>query len=49
MWLPENDWKDSLDPKTLRDRVSRFKKYAAPRWAGVPLTKIDPMDVRAFN
>jgi integrase len=48
MWLSENDWKDSLDPKTLRDRVSRYKKYAAPRWAGVPLTKIDPMDVRAF-
>lgn len=48
MWLSENDWKDSLDPKTLRDRVSRYRKYAAPRWAGVPLTKIDPMDVRAF-
>lgn len=48
MWLSENDWKDSLDPKTLRDRVSRYRKYAAPRWAGVPLTKIDPIDVRAF-
>ncbi len=48
MWLVENEWKDSLDPKTLRDRVSRYKTYAAPRWAGVPLTKIDPMDVRAF-
>lgn len=48
MWLAENDWKDSLDPKTLRDRVSRYKKYAAPRWAGVPLTKIDPLDVRVF-
>lgn len=48
LWLSENDWKDSLDPKTWRDRVSRYKRYAAPRWAGVPLTKIDPMDVRAF-
>lgn len=48
VWLAENDWKDSLDPKTLRDRVSRYKKYAAPRWAGVPLTKIDPLDVRVF-
>ena len=48
MWLSENDWKESLDPKTLRDRVSRYEKYAAQRWSRVPLTKIDPMDVRAF-
>jgi hypothetical protein len=45
MWLAEHEWSDSLDPKTLRDRVSRYKKYAAKRWAGIPLTKIDPMDV----
>ena len=39
---------ESLDPKTLRDRVSRYKKYAASRWAGIPLTKINPMVVRNF-
>ncbi|MCU0316958.1 MAG: tyrosine-type recombinase/integrase [Fimbriimonadaceae bacterium] len=48
MWLAEHDWPESLDPKTIRDRVSRYKKYAASRWAGIPLTKIDPIDVKAF-
>ena len=48
MWLAEHEWAEALDPKTLRDRVSRYKKYAAKRWAGIPLAKIDPMDVRAF-
>lgn len=48
MWLSENDWPETLDPKTIRDRVSRYKKYAANDWGGVPLTKIDPLDVRAY-
>ena len=47
-WLAENDWPESIDSKTLRDRVSRYKKYAAPRWSNVPLTRIDPLDVKAF-
>lgn len=47
-WLSEHDWPETLDPKTIRDRVSRYKKYAASTWGGVPLTKIDPLDVRAF-
>jgi len=48
MWLAENDWPDSLDQKTIRDRVSRFKRYAEKRWGRIPLSKIDPMDVKTF-
>ncbi len=47
-WLAENDWPETLDGKTIRDRVSRFERYAAPRWRHVPLSKIDPLDVKAF-
>ena len=47
-WLAENDWPDSIDGKTIRDRQSRFKKYAEARWGQVPLSKIDPLDVKAF-
>lgn len=47
-WLAENEWPDTLDPKTIRDRQSRYKKYAAPRWDKVALTKIDPLDVKSF-
>jgi integrase len=48
MWLAENDWPETLDPKTIRDRVARYKKFASDRWAGIPLTKIDPLDVKMF-
>jgi integrase len=48
MWLSENDWPETLDPKTIRDRVARYKRYASDRWAGIPLTKIDPLDVKMF-
>lgn len=47
-WLVEHEWPESIDEKTLRDRVSRYKKYAAARWDNVPLTKIDPLDVKDF-
>jgi integrase len=47
-WLAENDWPDTIDEKTIRDRKARFKKYAEPRWGGVQLSKIDPLDVKAF-
>lgn len=47
-WLFKNDWSESLDPKTLRDRKARYEKYAKARWATVPLTKIDPVEVKAF-
>jgi integrase len=48
LWLAENDWPETLDPKTIRDRVARYKKFASDRWAGIPLTKIDPLDVKMF-
>lgn len=47
-WLSENDWPEAINEKTLRDRVARYSKYAAPRWATVPLSKIDPLEVKAY-
>jgi len=47
-WLCENDWPESIDPKTLRDRKARFKKYAVERWGKVKLTQIDPVDVKRY-
>lgn len=47
-WLAENDWNETLDSKTIRSRLVRFKKYVEKSWGGVPLTKIDPLDVKAF-
>jgi integrase len=47
-WLFKNDWSESLDPKTLRDRKARYEKYAKSRWADVQLTKIDPVEVKSF-
>ncbi len=47
-WLIENDWPNSLDPKTLRDRVSRYRRYAEDHWGKVPLSQIDPIDVHTY-
>ncbi len=47
-WLAQNDWPDTLDAKTIAYRRGRFKKYVAKRWANVPLTRIDPLEVKAF-
>lgn len=47
-WLFKNDWSESLDPKTLRDRKARYEKYAKSRWSDVQLTKIDPVEVKSF-
>jgi integrase len=47
-WLAQNDWPDTLDAKTIAYRRGRFKKYVAKRWGNVPLTKIDPIEVKAF-
>ena len=47
-WLVENDWSESLDDKTISLRVGQFKKYVKPVFGGVPLTKINPLVVRAF-
>ncbi len=47
-WLIENDWPNTLDPKTLRDRVSRYRRYASEHWGNVPLSQIDPIDVHSY-
>lgn len=47
-WLVDNEWNEALDSKTVRSRVVRFEKYVEEEWGGIPLTKIDPMDVKAF-
>lgn len=47
-WLVENDWNEELDPKTVAARKGRFERYARRRWGDVPLTKIDPIEVKGF-
>lgn len=47
-WLVENDWPESLAPVTIEQRKRRFRKYTDGVFGSVPLSKIDPMKVRAF-
>lgn len=47
-WLVENDWSENLDDKTVSLRVGQFIKYVKPVFGGVPLSKINPLAVRAF-
>lgn len=47
-WLAENDWPERLDEKTIAFRQGRFDKYVRNEIGDRPLTKIDPMAVRAF-
>ena len=47
-WLVDNEWNEALDSKTVRSRIVRFEKYVDDEWGDVPLTKIDPMEVKAF-
>lgn len=47
-WLAENDWPETLDEKTIAYRKSRFETYAKSRWGKVPLTRVDPIEVKAF-
>ncbi|MBS1706759.1 MAG: tyrosine-type recombinase/integrase [Armatimonadetes bacterium] len=47
-WLVENDWPDTVADSTIRSRIGRFRKYVEREWGGVPLIKIDPLDVKAF-
>ncbi len=47
-WLAENDWPESLDEKTINNRQGRFNKHVRSTFGNVPLTKIDPLTVRAF-
>ncbi|HEY3783054.1 MAG TPA: tyrosine-type recombinase/integrase [Fimbriimonadaceae bacterium] len=47
-WLVENDWPESLDEKTIATRLGRFNKYVRPVLGKTPLTKINPLTVRAY-
>ncbi len=47
-WLAENDWPDSIAEVTIGYRTKRFAKYVEKELGDTPLTRIDPMRVRAF-
>lgn len=47
-WLVENDWPESLAEVTIEQRKRRFRKYVAKQFGELPLSKIDPLKVRAF-
>lgn len=47
-WLITNDFPESLESVTIEQRKRRFRKYTKKHFGNVPLSKIDPMKVRAF-
>lgn len=47
-WLAVHDWPETLASVTVAQRRSRFRKYAAKYFAHVPISRIDPLQVRAF-
>ncbi len=47
-WLAEHDWPESLAAVTIEQRKRRFRKYTKKHFGNTPLSKIDPMKVRAF-
>jgi integrase len=47
-WLADNDWPDSLAEVTITQRKRRFAKYVEKHFGQTPLSKIDPLRVRAF-
>lgn len=47
-WLIENDWPQSIAPVTLGNRQARFRKHVEKHLGNRPLSKIDPLQVRAF-
>jgi len=47
-WLAENDWPENLAEVTVTQRKKRFAKYVEKTFGKVPLSKIDPLRVRAF-
>ncbi|MBI1331286.1 MAG: tyrosine-type recombinase/integrase [Armatimonadetes bacterium] len=48
IWLAENDWPESIATVTIEQRKRRFRKYTKKHFGDTPLSKIDPMKVRAF-
>ena len=47
-WLAEHDWPETLAEVTIAQRRSRFRKYVDRYLGETPLSKIDPLQVRAF-
>lgn len=47
-WLAVHDWPETLASVTVAQRRSRFRKYAAKYFAHVPISRIDPLQARAF-
>lgn len=47
-WLAENDWPENLADVTITQRKRRFAKYVEKHFGHTPLSKIDPLRVRAF-
>ena len=47
-WLAENDWPENLAEVTITQRKRRFSKYVEKHFGKTPLSKIDPLRVRAF-
>lgn len=47
-WLIENDWPQSIAPVTIGNRQARFRKHVAKHLGNRPLSRIDPLQVRAF-
>jgi len=47
-WLVENDWSEALAENTIGYRRARFARYVDDHLGGVPLSRIDALQVRAF-
>lgn len=47
-WLAENDWPENLADVTIMQRKRRFAKYVGKHFGNTPMSKIDPLRVRAF-
>lgn len=47
-WLADNDWPENLAGVTIMQRKRRFAKYVEKHFGKTPLSKIDPLRVRAF-
>ena len=47
-WLAENDWPETLSEVTIAQRSGRFRNYVLAHFGKSPLSKIDPLTVRAY-
>ena len=47
-WLAENDWPETLDEKTIANRLGRFNNHVRDHFGKMPLKNINPLVVRAF-